>query len=173
MLGLIEDDVRLVFAGVGRRQNPVRGKDQVPEGGFLLDDLCVVLDVGRARHAVDQRGDVRGAPDFLEIAGAAQLLLQRHQIDRVAALGKADHLVEDTAMRVAEKILRVDHLGGEVERVVVQQDRAEHRPFGLEVVRKRPLGYYVWHFPLEGRSENSEGRTSDQKLQQQNVQKKT
>jgi len=37
---------------------------------------------------------------------------------------------------VAEEILRVDHLGGEVERVVVQQDRAKDGPFGFEIVRK-------------------------------------
>ena len=51
-----------------------------------------------------------------------------------------DHLVEDAAVRVAEEIARVDHLGGEVERVVVQQDRAEHGAFGFEIVRKRAFG---------------------------------
>ena len=51
-----------------------------------------------------------------------------------------DHLVEDAAVRVAEEIARVDDLGGEVERVVVQQDRAEHGALGLEVVRKRAFG---------------------------------
>ena len=34
-----------------------------------------------------------------------------------------------------KKSLGVDHLGGEVERVVVQQDRAEHGPLGFEIVR--------------------------------------
>jgi hypothetical protein len=43
-------------------------------------------------------------------------------------------------VRVAKEILRVDHFRGEVERVVVQQNRAKHRAFGLEVVRKGPLG---------------------------------
>ena len=39
-----------------------------------------------------------------------------------------------------KKSLRVDDLGGEVERVVVQQDRAEHGPLRFEVVRKRAFG---------------------------------
>ena len=58
----------------------------------------------------------------------------------VAALAERDHLVEDAAMRVAEEIVRVDQLGGVVERLVVDQDRAEHRFLGIEAVRKRPLG---------------------------------
>ena len=43
-------------------------------------------------------------------------------------------------MRVAEEIVGVDDLGGEVEGVVVQQDRAEDGAFGFEIVRKRAFG---------------------------------
>ena len=50
------------------------------------------------------------------------------------------HLVEDAAVRVAEEIAGVDHLGGEVERVVVQQDGAEDGALRLEVVRQRAFG---------------------------------
>ena len=58
----------------------------------------------------------------------------------VAALAERDHLVEDAAVRVAEEIARVDQLGGVVERLVVDQDRAEHGLLGLEIVRKRAFG---------------------------------
>ena len=115
-------------------------KIRLPEGRLLLDDARVVLDVGRARHAVDERGDVGRAANLVELARATELFLERHQIDRVAALGELDHLVEDAAVRVAEEILRVDHLGGEVEGVVVQENRAEDGPFGFEIVRKRAFG---------------------------------
>ena len=140
VLGLIEDDVGLVLGRVGGGQNPVGGKDQAPQRRLLFDDARVMLDVGRTRHAVHQRRDVGGAADFVEIARSPELLLERDEIDRVAPLDQPDHLVEDAAMRVAEKILRVDHFRGEVERVVVEQNRAEHRAFGLEIVRKGPLG---------------------------------
>ena len=115
-------------------------EDQPPEGRLFLDDARVVLDVGRSRHAVDERGDVGGAADFVELAGAAQLFFERDEIDRVAALGELDHLVEDAPVRVAEEIARVDHFGGEIEGVVVQQDRAEHGSLGLEIVRQRAFG---------------------------------
>ncbi len=140
VLGLIEDDVGLFLRLVGRGENLVRGEDQVPEGRLLLDDPRVVLDVGRARHAVDQRGDVGRTADFVDLAGSPQLLLERHQIDGVAPLDELHHLVEDATVRVAEEIAGVDHLGGEVEGVVVKEDGAEDGPLRLEIVGKRPFG---------------------------------
>ena len=104
VLGLVEDEVGFFLAVVGGREDLVGREDQVPERRLLLDDPRVVLDVGRARHAVDERGDVGGAADFVELARAAELFLQRDEIDRVAALGELDHLVEDAAVRVAEEI---------------------------------------------------------------------
>ena len=140
VLGLVEDDVGLLLGLVGGRENLVGREDQAAERRLLLDDPRVVLDVGRARHAVDERGDVGRPADFVELAGAPELFLQRDEIDRVAALGELDHLVEDAPVRVAEEIARVDDLGGEVEGVVVQQDGAEHGAFGFEIVRKRAFG---------------------------------
>ena len=144
----------LVLAGVRRRQDLVRREDQVPEGRLFLDDAGVVLDVHRARHAVHQRGDVGGAAHFVQLAGASQLVLQRNEVDGAAPLGELHHLVEDAAVGVAEEVLGVDDLRREVERVVVQQDRAEHRPLRLEVVRKRAFldrrvghGYLFWLDP--------------------------
>ena len=110
--------------------------DQVPQRRFLFDDAGVVLDVGRTRHAVGQRRDVGGSADLVEVAGASKLLLERDEIDRVAALAERDHLVEDAPVRVAEEVARVDQLRGVIERLVVDQDRAEDRLLSFEVVRK-------------------------------------
>ena len=55
----------------------------------------------------------------------------------IVALAERDHLVEDAPVRVAEEVARVDQLRGVVERLVVDQDRAEHGFLGLEIVRKR------------------------------------
>ncbi len=69
VLGLIEDDVGVLLAVVGSGENLVGREDQTAEGGLLLDDAGVVLDVGRARHAVHERGDVGRTADFVEVAG--------------------------------------------------------------------------------------------------------
>ncbi len=139
VLGLIEDDVGFFRAFVRGRENLVRREDQVAEGRLLFDDARVVLDVHRARDAVDERGDVGRAADFVELARSAELVLEGDEIDGVVALGELHHLVEDAAVSVAEEVSRVDDLGRQIERVVVEQDGAEDGPLGFEIVRERPF----------------------------------
>ena len=73
-LGVVEDEVGFLVGLVGVREDLVGRVDQRPQRRLLLDDLRVVLDVGRARHAVDQRGDVGRAADFVQLAGAFERL---------------------------------------------------------------------------------------------------
>ena len=152
VLGLIEDDVGLLVGLVRRREDLVRREDQVPECRLLLDDARVVLDVGRARHAVHERGDVGRASDLVDLARPAELLLQRDQVDGVAPFGEPDHLVEDPAVGIAEEVAGVDDLGGEVESAVVQKNRAEDRTFGFEVMRKRAFGDSEFRHHLAGKT---------------------
>ena len=72
--GLVENQVRFLIGFVGVGENLVRGVDQVAKRRLFLDDSCVVLDVGRARDAVDQRRDVGRAADFLQFAAAGRAL---------------------------------------------------------------------------------------------------
>ena len=96
-----------------------------------------MLDIGGTRHTVHQRGDIRGPADLVDLARSAELLLERHEIDRIVALGELDHLLEDAPVRIAEEVVGVDHFRGEIERVVVEQDGAEHGALRLEIVRQR------------------------------------
>ncbi len=131
-----------VLLGVVRAHEHVGGRlDQPAQRGFFLDDLRVVLDVGRPRHAVGERADVGGAADLVELARPGQLVLQRDEIDRLAPIGQRDHLLEDAPVRVAEEIRRVDDLGRLVERLVVDEDRAEHALLGFEIVRQGAIGH--------------------------------
>ena len=89
MLRLIENLVGLVRRVIRRRQDLVGRVDQPAEGRFLLDDARVVLNVGRARDPVDQRGDVGWPADFVELARPAQLVLQRDEINLLANAARA------------------------------------------------------------------------------------
>src|SRR5262245_38418530 len=104
-----------------------------------------MLHVHGARQTVDECGNVRRAANFVEIPRAAQFLFERDEVDGIAAFDELDHLVEDPAMRVAVEVARVDDLGGEVERVVVEQDRAENRTLRFQVMRERAFGYTFGH----------------------------
>src|SRR5262249_30331754 len=161
VLRLIEDHLGILFRLVRRGQNLVRIKDQVPESRLFLDDAGVLRNVGRARHAVDERGDVRGAAHFFDFARAPELFFQGHEIDRLAPLGERHHLVEDAAVSVAEEVARVDDLRSEIKGVVVQQDGAENRPLRFEIVGKRPFGGDgLGHGTGEPKTENSEVKRS-------------
>ena len=69
-LGLVEDQVRFLIGLVGVGEDLVRRVDQIPKRRLLLDDARVVLDVGRARHAVGERRDVGRPADLVELAAA-------------------------------------------------------------------------------------------------------
>ena len=139
LLGLVENQVRLLLRLVGRGQNLVGREDQIAKRRFLAHDARVVLDVGGVGQAVDERRDVGRAADFVELSRAGELFLERDEVDRVSPLAQLDHLLEDPAVRVAVEIARVQDLGGLVERVVVDEDGAEHGSLRLEVVRQRPI----------------------------------
>ena len=87
------------------------------------------------RKAVDERRDVGRAAHFVQLACARELLFQRDEVDGVAALAELHHLFEDAAMGIAKKIARVQDFSGRIERVVVDQNRAEDGTLGFEVVR--------------------------------------
>ncbi len=137
--GVVEDEVGVLVGLVGVGDDLGGGVDQAAQGRLFPDDARVVLDIGRARHAVDEGGEVGGAADLLELAGPGQFLAQRHEIDGVAPLGELHHPLEDAPVGVAEEGLGRDDGDGGVERLVVEQHGAEHRAFGVEVVRQGAL----------------------------------
>ena len=139
LLGLVENEIGLLLRLVGGRKNLVGREDQIPERRLLAHDARVVLDVGGVGQAVDERGNVGGAADFVELSRAGELFLERDEVDRVSPLAQLDHLLEDPAVRVAVEIARGQDLGGLVEGVVVDQDGAEHGSLRLEVVRQRSI----------------------------------
>ncbi|MND01435.1 hypothetical protein D3C83_204260 [compost metagenome] len=49
------------------------------------------------------------------------------------------HPFEDPPVRIAVEITGVDDLRGVIERLVVDEDRAQHGTLGVEIVRKRTL----------------------------------
>jgi hypothetical protein len=100
----------------------------------------VVLDVGGLRHAVDQRGHVRRPAHRVEFAGSSQLVFQRDEVHRHPPLGELDDLLENPAVGIPVEVLMAYQLHGDVVGVVLDQDRAQDRALGLEIVRQRPFG---------------------------------
>ncbi len=71
-LRLVEQIVGVLLGVVGAAEDFGGRLDQPPQRRLLFDDLRVVLDVGRSRDAVGERGDVRRAANFVELARCAR-----------------------------------------------------------------------------------------------------
>ena len=105
---------------------------------FSLMMPAPVLDVGDARARPSSRpGQVGGAAHRLQGRAARQLVLERDEVDRLAALGQRGHGVEDAAVRLAVEVVPRQDLGRRVEGGVVDEHRAQHRALGLGVVGER------------------------------------
>ena len=140
LLRLIQDQVGRVLCAVGRFEDPVGGEDQVAEGRLLLDDPRVVPYVSRAGNPIHEPGDVGRPADAVEVPRPPELILQGDQVYRLTPFVEIDHLVKNAPVRVPKEVVSVNQLRRLVERVVVDQDRAEDTALCFKVVRQRPLG---------------------------------
>src|SRR5271170_2054917 len=96
-------------------------------------------DVRSRRHNRRQLRDVRRATDLLEHAAGAQRVGQRDRVDRLAVVGELRHRAEDLAMRLAVEIFRRQNFERVIDRVIVEQNRAQHGLFCLEILRRNAL----------------------------------
>ena len=106
-----------------------------------------MLDVRNARHAIGQRSQVWRAPGRFQFALAVQFVGQCHQVDGLLVFAEDHHVREDAAVLVEEKILGSQGFDGGIQRVIVQDDSAEHGAFRFEIVRQRLFkGGLAGHF---------------------------
>jgi hypothetical protein len=81
----------------------------------------------------------RRAADLLELAHLAQAVGYRQHVDRLAVVVQGQHRLVDRAVTLAIEVFRAQPLFDHqrVQRAVRQQNRAEHRLLGVEVMRRR------------------------------------
>src|SRR5581483_5873997 len=134
--GAVEEffDVALLF--VTARRNLRGGGDQAAQNGLLAHDARVVRDVRGGGHEVVQRSQIGGAPDGFQLAVVLQDIRQRDNIHRLVAVAELDHGAKNLAVALAVKILGPEHLEHVVDRFVVEQNAAQHRRLGFEILRR-------------------------------------
>src|ERR1700745_3519769 len=64
---------------------------------------------------------------------------ERNQVDRLLAFAERDHLIENAAVLLQEKIFGLDVFDGGVQRVIIEQNGAENGAFGVEILRQWAL----------------------------------
>src|SRR6266853_2282967 len=93
-----------------------------------------MLDVGDVRHAVHELGDIGGTAGGFQIAAAVKLVGERYQVDGLLRLAEGDHLLVDAPVMIVEEVFGFELLECGVERVVVEQDRAQDAALRLRVL---------------------------------------
>ncbi len=117
----------------------IRALQQAPQQRVLAHDLRVAARVAGGRHDAGELVDGRRAADLLELAHLAQAVGDRQHVHRLAVVVQREHRLVDRAVALAIEVLRAQPLFDHqrIQRAVGQQDRAEHRLLGVEVVRRR------------------------------------
>ena len=110
VLGVIENDLRLVFLFQRFLRDLVRGPDQLPQHRLAANHFRVVCDVGRMRQAVGEVSDETDAADRLERVFLLEFFANQDGIDFAATFEERDHRGEDSAMRRHIKIFRPQQL---------------------------------------------------------------
>ena len=98
LLGRFEQLLGGELVGIAVADDLGGALDQLAVGRFFLDDVGVVLGVGRVRDAVDDLGQDLVAADLVELIAHLQLLGKGDGVDRLARVvkvadGGVDHLV--------------------------------------------------------------------------------
>ena len=139
LLGLLDELARRRLVAEHALLDLVGGLQQPPQQRVLAHDLRVAAGVPGGRHDAGQLVDRGRSADVLELAHLAQAVDHRQHVDRLALVVEREHRLVDRAVTLAVEVVGaqalLDHQ--RVQRAVRQQDRAEHRLLGVEVVRRR------------------------------------
>ena len=111
--------------------------DQVAADREVIDRAAVIL-------GVDDRGRLGGKPRQILIDRQAgdvevrrQKCLQRHRRGGLAGANEPAGEFENALMDRLEEMLRLEEIGNAIERLVIDQNGAEQRLLGLDIVRRR------------------------------------
>ena len=138
-LGVVEGIVDVVGTAVADLGDVGGDEDQATQQRGVLDDPGVGGGVGDRRRGVLQRMQRLDAARLVEQAEPGQLLGDGDRVDRFAGLRHGHGDVEDVLVaRLVEVVVAQPGLDDRPERVARQQNGAEHRLLGRQVVWRDP-----------------------------------
>ena len=101
--------------------------------------MAIVVSVDDRRRLARQAGEILRHGDAAKVM-IAEERLERHRRRQLAGPDQRSRDLEYAAMNFLDEVLAPQEVRDAVERVIVDEDRAEQRLFGLEVVRRRAIG---------------------------------
>ena len=108
----------------------------------VVDAAAIVVGVDDGRRFAGEAGEILRHGDAAEVM-LAEEGLERDRRRQLAGPDQRSRDLENAAMNLLDEMLAPEEVRDAVERVVVDEDRAEQRLFGLEVVRRRAIGAFL------------------------------
>ena len=139
LLGLVEDDFRLLVGSIGIAEDVVAGGDQLPKHRLFAHDPRVVHSVGSRRDGVEDLRDIRCAPDFLQKLPLAQFLEQNDRVDRPVHLVQLhEHVEDDLVIGLIERVA-VDHSNDFADHLFFEHHRGQEAHFGFDGMGRKTV----------------------------------
>src|SRR5216117_151749 len=138
-LGVVDQGLDVLFGLERFRDELSRRLNELTERPHVADDLRVGDEVGGDRRLLDQERERGGPPDELELLRAAELLAERDEVDGLTPVEQAQHRRVHHAVGLRIEIGGPEYLDHARERLTAfQEEGAEDRAFGVQVVRRDP-----------------------------------
>ena len=102
------------------------------EEALVLDDADVGLDVGIARDAFGEEGEIGRSADGVELAALGERVHDGDEVDGVAERHEVDHDAVDALVGVEREVFGAELGGGVGDGDGVEQHGAEDGDFGLD-----------------------------------------
>ncbi len=100
--------------------------DQAAQQRALAHNACVIFNVSRGGHGIEQLAQVLDPADGLQLIRLVQLFPERHRIDYLPVLEEPAHGAEDATVRLPVEHRVVDDLDGLGHRIAIDEHAAQH-----------------------------------------------
>ena len=124
---------------IGDVDDVLADRDELAPHREIVDAAAVIVGVDDRRRLGGEAGEILRHGDAAEIV-LAEEGLERDRRRELAGADQRARDLEDAAMDFLDEMLAPQEVRDAVEGVVVDEDRAEQRLFGLEIVRRRAIG---------------------------------
>ena len=122
---------------VGEIDHVLADGDQVAADRQVVDGAAVILGVddGRRFGGKPRQILIDGQPGNVEVG--RQERLERHRRRQLSGADQPAGKLEDALMDALEEMLRLEEIGNAIKRLVIDEDSAQQRLLGLDIVRRR------------------------------------
>ena len=146
---------------VGEVDHILADRDQIAADRQVVNGTAIVLGVDDRRRLGGKTRQILVDRKPGDVGVDRQERLQRHRRREFVGADKSTGQLENALMDRFEEMLRFEEVGNAVERLVIDEDRAEQRLLGLDIVRRRTERRFrrsllacgrieCWHGPDQG-----------------------